>query len=256
MHFDDLSFRRVPNPKRENGRDHSRAEVAYATLRNAIHSGRYRAGDRMREADLAGSLGISRTPVRDALKRLEADGLLSAAPRRGLIVSELEQQQVSEVYAVRDVLEGLAGRLAAQHASEAEIAALRELLARQARTRVDDGAALARLNRRFHEVVYRATHNRYLISILDGFESTLALLPGTTYVAPGRAAVALKQHRELIDAIEKHDGGRAEDVARVHIRGAERIRLAMISGAIDPRAPSPNGHRRSRPAVSSRRAKP
>jgi DNA-binding GntR family transcriptional regulator len=240
-------------PRSENGRDHSLAEIAYAKLRGAIDAGRFRAGDRMREADLASWLGISRTPVRDALKRLESDGLVSAAPRRGLVVAQLEQQQVSELYAVRDVLEGLAGRLAAQHASSAEIGAMRDLLERQARTHSDDSAALARLNRLFHEVIYRATHNRYLINTLDGFESSLALLPGTTYVAPGRPSEALKQHGELVDAIEAHDRERAEEVARRHVRAAERIRLQLISGALDPSAPVASPRARRAAAKGNRR---
>lgn len=216
----------------------SRAELAYSNLRAAIHSGRFRAGERMREADLAEWLGISRTPIRDALKRLETDGLLSAAPRRGLVVAELDQLQVTELYAVRDVLEGLAGRLAAQHASPAEIGAMRDLLERQVRTHRDDLPALARLNRLFHDVIYRATRNRYLIEVLDSFETSLALLPGTTYVGTGRPASALREHAELVDAIEKRDADRAERTARDHVRAAERIRLLMISGGADgPHAP-------------------
>jgi DNA-binding GntR family transcriptional regulator len=208
----------------------SRADVAYTNLRAAIHAGRFRAGDRIREADIADWLAISRTPVRDALKRLESDGLLTSAPRRGLVVAELDQQQVSELYAVRDVLEGLAARFAAQHATPAEIAAMRELLDRQARTQKDDLPGLARLNQLFHEIVSRAARNRYLVSVLDTFESSLALLPGTTYSAPGRAASALLEHTELVDAIEKHDADRAEHIARQHMRAAERIRQLMISG--------------------------
>lgn len=230
--FCPYDFLPVPRSK-ENGRAESLADVAYARLRGAIDSGRFGAGDRMREADLASWLGISRTPVRDALKRLENDGLVAAAPRRGLVISQLEQQQVSELYAVRDVLEGLAGRLAAQHASIAEIGAMRDLLERQARTHDDDYAALARLNRLFHDVIYRATHNRYLINTLDGFESSLALLTGTTYVAPGRSTSALKEHGELVDAIEARNRELAEEVARRHVRAAERIRLQLISGALD-----------------------
>ena len=101
----------------------------------------------MREAELAEWLGVSRTPVRDALKQLESDGLLVAAPRRGLLVAELDQQQVTEIYALRAVLEGLAARLAAQQASAAEVAALEDILDRQARTPDDDSETLARLNR-------------------------------------------------------------------------------------------------------------
>lgn len=208
----------------------------------------------MREADLAERLGISRTPIRDALKRLESEGLVSAAPRRGLVVSQLEQDQVSELYAMRYVLEGLAARLAAQHASAAEIGAMRDLLERQARTRADDVAALAKLNRLFHDVIYRATHNRYLVGTLDGLESSLALLPGTTYIAGGRAAVALRQHGDVVSAIERHDADRAEEVARKHIHDAERIRLLMISGALDAAMPAAAPKRSARARASSRRS--
>lgn len=212
----------------------SRAEFAYTRLRAAIHDGRIKPGDRVREADLAEWLGISRTPVRDALKRLETDGLLTSAPRRGLVVAELDQQQVSELYAMRDVLEGLAARLAAQHATPAEIAAMRDLLERQTRTPHDDLPSLARLNRLFHEVVYRAARNRYLVDVLDSFERSLALLPGTTYAAAGRPAVALEQHSALLAAIERRDAAAAETRARTHIRDAERIRLRMLSGGTVP----------------------
>ena len=228
----------------------SRSELAYSSLRAGIHSGRFRAGDRMREADLAEMLGISRTPIRDALKRLESDGLLTAAPRRGLIVAELDQQQVTELYAVRDVLEGLAARLAAQHASPAEIAAMQDLLERQARTHKDDLPALARLNRLFHDVVYRAARNRYLVEVLDSFESSLALLPGTTYVAQGRATSALKEHADLVAAIEARDADRAERLARDHVRAAERIRVLMISGGVEQSKPDA---KRAKPVRAKRR---
>lgn len=217
--------------RRETSRDGaSRAELAYTNLRAAIHGGRFGPGERVRETDIAEWLGVSRTPVRDALKRLESDGMLTSAPRRGLIVAELDQQQVSELYAVRDLLEGLAGRLAAEHATAAEIAAMRDLLERQVRTRDEDTAGLARLNQLFHEVVSRAARNRYLSNVLDSFESSLALLPGTTYSAPGRSATALKEHTEIVNAIERRDPARAEHVAREHMRAAERIRQLMISG--------------------------
>lgn len=276
LHFNRTIFAATDNPqhmadaeRRRRGDDAkngaSRAELAYTNLRAAIHGGRFRAGMRMREAEIADWLGISRTPVRDALKRLENDGLLAAAPRRGLVVAELDQQQVSELYAVRDVLEGLAGRLAAQHVSAAEIAAMRELNDRLARTHAEDLPALARLNRLFHDVIYRAARNRYLINVLDSFESSLALLPGTTYIAPGRPASALKEHAELVDAIERRDADKAESLARHHVRVGERIRQLMISGGgsdllvappATPRRPARAAPRpRSSPPSARRRGK-
>lgn len=217
-------------PAASNKDGASRAELAYTNLRAAIHGGRFGPGERIREADIAQWLGVSRTPVRDALKRLESDGILASAPRRGLVVAQLDQQQVSELYTVRDVLEGLAGRLAAEHATTAEIAAMRDLLERQARARADDLSGLVRLNQLFHEVVSRAARNQYLIGVLDSFQSSLALLPGTTYAATGRPASALKEHTEIVDAIEHRDAERAERLSREHMRAAERIRQMMISG--------------------------
>ncbi len=236
----------MPRRRGDDKNGASRSELAYSNLKAAIHSGRFRAGDRMREAELATMLGISRTPIRDALKRLEANGLLTAAPRRGLIVAELVQEQVTELYAVRDVLEGLAARLAAQHASPAEIAAMRDLLDRQARTKPDDSPGLARLNRLFHDVVYRAARNRYLVDVLDSFESALALLPGTTYVAPGRAASALKEHAAMVAAIGRREPDAAGRFARSHMRAAEKIRVLMISAGVEHVADAPKSRRAPR----------
>lgn len=208
----------------------SRADLAYRRLKAAIQSREFSPGQRMREAELANWLGISRTPVRDALKQLELDGLLVAAPRRGLVIAELDQQQVSEIYALREILEGLAARLAASHASGAEIAALRDLVERQAQAPDSDSAALALLNRRFHQLIYRAARNRYLLDVLEALESSLALLPGTTYSAAGRPSTAMAEHREILESIESHDADRAEAAARNHIQAAERIRLFMLAG--------------------------
>ncbi len=211
----------------------SRAEIAYRRLKAAIESREFRPGERMREAELAAWLGISRTPVRDALKQLESEGLLVAAPRRGLAVAELDQQQVSEIYALREILEGLAARLAARHASSAEVATLSGLVERQAAASDADPELQAQLNRHFHQLVYRAARNRYLLGVLESLESSLALLPGTTYSAPGRGGDALAEHRAILEAVEQHEADRAESAARNHIQAAERIRLRMLAAPHD-----------------------
>lgn len=223
----DRQLKRSPRPRS------SLANVAYANLKGAISDHKFPPGTRMREADLARWLGISRTPVRDALGQLQSEGLLEAAPRRGLIVASLSHQQVSDIYAVRDALDGLAATLAARHATAAEIATLRELLARQADTPSDDTATLARLNERFHNLIYVAARNEYLRAALDALRSSLALLPGTTYSSPGRAAEALEQHAALIEAIASREYELAGRLAREHILAAERIRLLMLSDEND-----------------------
>ncbi len=211
----------------------SRAETAYTKLRQGIVDGVFAPGDRMREADLAERLGISRTPVREALRRLESEVRVTGAHRHsGLIVSTLDQSQVSEIYAVRDVLEGLAARLAAQHATEAEIASMRDLIRAQEALPASRQSELAELNDMFHHVIYSGARNRYLTAVLETFEGSLALLPGTTYAAKGRASTALHEHVQLVDAIAAHDADTAEKIAREHIREAERLRLMMLTQTV------------------------
>lgn len=208
----------------------SRADIAYTRLKAAIANGSLVPGSRLREAELAEWLGISRTPVRDALKQLASEGLLASAPRRGLVVATLDQQQITEIYALRDVLEGLAANLAARHSSDAEIAALENMVEIQSQLPETDGAGLAQLNREFHNRIYRAARNRYLLQALGSLESALALLNRTTYDYPGRPAIALKEHRLITAAIAARDPETAEKAARTHIRAAERVRLLMLLG--------------------------
>src|SRR5262249_59308658 len=102
-------------------RNTSRSEFVFAALRDAIWDGRFAPGERIPEEEIARSLGVSRTPVREALRRLQERGMLSIGAGRSLVVAELSQQQVLELYAMREILEGSAARFAAQHAHRAEI---------------------------------------------------------------------------------------------------------------------------------------
>lgn len=236
-----------------NGHEGSRSELAYTSLRSAIDAGRLRPGERLREEQIATWLRISRTPVRDALRRLEDDGVLSSAPRRGLVVAQFDQQQVSELYDVRALLEEHAGRFAAQRASESEVAALRELIQRQSDTPADQGPALARLNQLFHEVVYRAARNRYLVRLRDSLESSFALLPGWSDGTPRRTAEILKEHKAIVDAIERRDGATAGDLSRTHVRNDERVRMLLIAheSAESPREPAARRAAARAPKASS-----
>jgi DNA-binding GntR family transcriptional regulator len=209
------------------------SDIAYDSLRQAIYSGKFRPGERMREGELAEWLGVSRTPLREALSRLQGDGLLAAAPRRGLIVTELKREEVADLYSVREVLEGLAGRLAAQNASSAEIDAMRELLRLQAQIRRVDSAALARLNRRFRDLVHLATRNRFLIAALETFETPVAVLPSPAFATSGHGATSLKDHTDLLQAIEKRNADRAAELSAAHMRAMARLQLLVMSGEND-----------------------
>lgn len=205
----------------------SRGLTVSETLRDDVQSGRYGPGDRITEEEVAARLGVSRTPVREALRRLESEGLLVSLPWRGVVVAELDRSQVLELYAMREVLEGTAARFAAQHADDAEIEVMRDILSRQAEAG-DDSDLAARINRDLHETIYGAARNRYLLSTLHGLRNALALLKGTTFAAPGRPDAALGEHRAIVNAIARRDGDKAEQAARRHIANARRSRLRML----------------------------
>jgi DNA-binding GntR family transcriptional regulator len=210
-------------------RNLSRADYVYEKLREAIKEARYEPGDRVREAEVASWLGVSRTPVREALNRLLSENLLVDSQSRGLIVAELEKQQVLELYALREVLEGTAARLAAQHASESEIESMREVLS-QAEKCFDQPESQQALNEYLHNGIYGAAHNRYVSQALHKLADALDLLRGTTYQVPGRPEQAFQEHSAIVEAIANRDPDAADAAARVHMREACRARLRVIFG--------------------------
>ena len=210
-----------------NGKQISRADQVQARIMQAIRNGRFRAGDRIRETQVADWLKVSRTPVREALRRLEAEGLLSFESWRGVVVSELDRQQVGELYAMREVLEGAAARMAARHIDDAEVELL-QLLLQEMEEAGEDAETLAELNRKLHQTIYAAAHNQYLMQTLGQLENSLALLRGTTFAVEGRATSAASEHRAIVEAIAARDPESAEAAARSHISSAQRLRLRMI----------------------------
>ena len=147
-------------------RTRSRADFVFESLRDAIADGRIAVGERVREEEIARELGVSRTPVREALQRLQQRGLLVFGTGRGLVVAELSQHQVLQLYAMREILEGSAARFAAQHATAADVAILYRLQKELAEAK-PDALLLVTLNRRFHQAIYEAAHNQYLMQTLN-----------------------------------------------------------------------------------------
>jgi DNA-binding GntR family transcriptional regulator len=198
---------------------------AYALVLEAIDRGDFRPGDRLVESELAERFGVSRTPIREALQRLETQAVL-ARDGRSLVVSSLDHDQLGELYVVRAELEGLAARLAAQHAAPEEIGVLRDMLARD-RELAARPEALARANRRFHRQIHLASHNRYLIQQLEMVHRSMALMATTSLAAEGRGARALDEHEAIVRAIEARDGEAADAAIRLHISRAFETRLRL-----------------------------
>jgi DNA-binding GntR family transcriptional regulator len=204
---------------------------AYDVILRAIDLGEIPPGARLIESELAERFGCSRTPVREALRRLEAQGLILHEPYRGMSVAVLDYRQITELYTFREIFEGAAARLAAISATDAEIELLGEMV-REDALLVDDPKRLADRNKAFHRQIHLCAHNRYLNDALERLRVGLALLSGTTLSDPARARQSLKEHEVIVATIAARNADLAEDAARAHIKSAYRCRLRQ--NAVSP----------------------
>lgn len=200
--------------------------VVYRQLLEEIRSGALPSGARLREVDLAQRLGHSRTPVREAIRLLESDGLVIHLARQGATVRSLDYAEVMELYEMRIVLEGTAARLAARAANDAELQQLAELNEEFTSTR-DEGEA-ARLNWQFHTMLQEAARNRFLLKAMRGLQKTMLLLGPTTLLETNRAARAAEEHGRLLVSLMARDGDAAEKVMREHMQAAQSVRLRKL----------------------------
>jgi DNA-binding GntR family transcriptional regulator len=204
------------------------AEAVYRALRQGIVDSKLAPGERLRSDALANELRVSRTPVREALRKLEAEGLVEHAGSR-LVVRALSERDLTELFYVREALEGMAARLAAENATPSEIAEIRELLddieAVRRRAALD---ALRQLTGEFHQALSRASHNNRLAQALATLLDNVRKIQTSTLFGEGRAALALQEHRDLLAAVAAHDGDRAETLARAHRRKTLELRKAML----------------------------
>lgn len=204
---------------------------AYTLILEAIEAGDYKPGDRLVELELAERLGVSRTPVREALQRLETQSML-IRDGRSLIVATLDHNQLAELYVVRSELEGLAARLAARHATDEEIRVLRSMMEEDRLLLGGDPRALSRANKRFHKQIHLASHNRFLVQQLDLVHRSMALMANTSFAAEGRDEVAISEHDQIVQAIAARDGDAAYTALKAHISKAFETRLRVDAGEL------------------------
>lgn len=210
------------------------SEAVYLALREAIATGTIKPGEHLGEPAIAESLGVSRTPIREALLRLETERFVERTTGRRLVVAEVSPEEVLDVYAVREVLNGLAGRLAAENASTTDLIRLRRLH-REMKWAFDDGdvARMASLNFEFHDAVCVASRNAFLLEMLRKAHDTHHRYPGSTFSLPERALGSIAEHEQILQAIEARDGGRAGELAQRHTTKAREARIAMLDGTVE-----------------------
>lgn len=203
--------------------------AAYGVLLDEIRHGKLLPGGRLRETELADRLGVSRTPVREAIRQLEADGLVTHVPRQGATVRRLNYAEVMELYEMRAVLEGTAARLAARSASDielAEISALNDEL-----RNFGNGTQAFKLNRLFHMALLDAAKNRFLHNSMMTLQKALMILGPTTLSETDRFENAVQEHEAVLNALKARDGDVAEACMRTHIEASQRARIRALREA-------------------------
>ena len=216
------------DPKSTKSKHEPQSAVCYEYLVSKMQRGELVSGMSVTEQGVADELGISRTPAREALRRLEIDGLVVSEPRFGMKVTELGYIETLELYEAREALEMAAVEICAEKISDIEIAEL-EILQEQMAGSVRDPSRMASLNYAFHKALLNAVKNRYLTMSFEVIQKTLAILGPTTLANTERAEESLIEHQELIQCLKHHDSEGARKVMGRHLSNAKRIRLRQIN---------------------------
>lgn len=204
-------------------------EIVFETLREAIIQGRLRPGERMMEIQLAEEMGVSRTPVREAIRKLELEGFVVMVPRKGAYVAGISVKDIVDVFEVRAALEALAAGLAAERITGEEMEELERSLVQinevSSRDSIDDIVAL---DSSFHDIIYRSSRNERLIQIVTHLQEQIHRFRTASLSQPGRTKWALDEHKKIVEAISDRNVELAQSLAREHIESAEQSMLNAL----------------------------
>ncbi|KKM09313.1 GntR family transcriptional regulator [Clostridiales bacterium PH28_bin88] len=204
-------------------------EIVFETLREAIISGRLRPGERMMEVQLAEEMGVSRTPVREAIRKLELEGFVVMIPRKGAYVADISTKDIADVFEIRGALESLAAGLAADRIADSELEELERLLVQVSEcAEVQDLERLVEVDTQFHDVLYKASRNERLAQIISTLREQIQRFRKTSMGSPGRMRETLEEHRKIVDAISDRNVALAQSLALEHIENAENRILEFI----------------------------
>lgn len=205
-------------------------ELVFEALREAIINARLKPGERLMEIQLADELGVSRTPVREAIRKLELEGFVVMIPRKGAYVADISLKEIADVFEIRSALEGLAAELAAERATEDEIEQMERFLVELAdmiERKALDG--IVETDTRFHEALYASSRNERLSQILNLLREQIQRFRTRTMTHPARMRVALEEHRGMVEALAARDGELARRLAQEHIQSAENSLMTLLA---------------------------
>lgn len=201
-------------------------DIVFETLREAIINQTLKPGERLMEIQLAEEMGVSRTPVREAIRKLELEGLVVMVPHKGAYVAGISMKDIHEVYELRSALEALAASLAAVRITDEELEEMERQMVREAKeTEENNLQGIVSIDTTFHDLLYQAAHNQRLVQFINILQEQLQRFRAATLSRPGRSKYALEEHKKIVEALANKDAKLAAKLATEHIENAEN---AMI----------------------------
>ena len=196
-------------------------DVVFNTLRKAILKGELKPGERLMEIALAERLGVSRTPVREAMRKLELEGLVSIIPNKGAYVTGITRKDVEDIYAIRSLLEGLCARWATAYITEKQLDALEEnIYLSEFHASKGHAQKLTELDDQFHDILYEACSSKMLEHQLRDFHEYVRRMRKQNLSGSERGLEAVLEHKQIMEAICRKDADRAQELAALHMRNA------------------------------------
>jgi DNA-binding GntR family transcriptional regulator len=209
-------------------------EYAYEELKTHILAGIYKPGEKLTEVSLANELNVSRTPIRDALNRLGADGLVTITPHKGIMVTKLTKKDVKDHYQIRTILEGLAARLAAENATDTELALFKEFfngleVLFEREKELQNYKDIAKKNVEFHQMICKMAKNDVLTKMLENLSSPITVVRSTNWTTfKERKSITMEEHRRIAHAILSKNGKLAQEAAEDHINQALETAMRAV----------------------------
>jgi DNA-binding GntR family transcriptional regulator len=193
----------------------------FTQIQNDILNGYYKPGDSLIETKLSEQLGVSRTPIREALRQLELEGLVYSVPNKGVVVKGISSKDIEDIYAIRMRIEGLAARWAAEKITDEELEELKQAVELEGfYTKKHNLDQLLQFDSKFHEIIYRACKSKPLTHTLSSFHNFIQRARFLSMNTPGRAKLALNEHKAILRALMERNADLAEKLAVEHVRNA------------------------------------
>jgi DNA-binding GntR family transcriptional regulator len=204
----------------------------FKEIEGDILSGRFKPRERLVEMDLISRFGVSRTVIREALKSLEARGLVRAIPYRGVVVADLTTEEIEEIYFVRTELEKIAAKLVVEHITLKEIQELKRLSKEVARHLREKTHQMIEKDSEFHRMIFKACHNSYLYEVIDYLRTKAHIVRFNAWSLPRRIEQSIVEHREMIQAIEDKNLSQLEKLIVKHLTISKNSYLTQLKGSV------------------------